>query len=121
MIGFFSSYMVLTRHTVPPAQTGTVTGTLKTNAGTPAVGVSGWRSGPAGVDYGRQIRRRLCEALLKPTLPEGSAWKMFRRGRYYINAGRCRLPTYFPGTQDVTAGRVVLVKPGDTITGIDLS
>jgi hypothetical protein len=43
------------------------------------------------------------------------------QGRYYITAGRVDYPTFFPGTQDINAGRIVLVKPGDVITGIDFA
>jgi hypothetical protein len=43
------------------------------------------------------------------------------QGRYYITAGRVDYPTFYPGTQDITAGRIVLVMPGDVVTGIDFA
>ena len=103
---------------VPQAQTGSVTGTLKTEAGTPAVGI---RIG-ALVKPESSVDVTAGSALA--SIAETDASGRFRlenipQGRYYIIAGRVDFPTYFPGTQDVTAGRIVLVKPGDILSGID--
>ena len=40
-------------------------------------------------------------------------------GRYYIVAGRVDAPTYYPGTVQASEGKVVLITPGLTISGID--
>ena len=103
---------------VPPSQTGTVTGTLKTDAGTPAVGVR------VGAMVRPESAADLSSASALSSIAETDAAGHFRlenvpQGRYYITAGRVDYPTFFPGTQDITASRVVLVKPGDVITGID--
>jgi hypothetical protein len=42
-------------------------------------------------------------------------------GRYYIIAGRIDAPTFYPGAQDVTSGRVITVTSGATTDGIDFS
>jgi hypothetical protein len=102
----------------PPSQTGTVTGTLKTDAGTPAVGVR------VGAMVRPESPTELSSASALSSIAETDAAGHFRlenvpQGRYFITAGRVDYPTFFPGTQDITAGRVVLVKPGDVITGID--
>jgi hypothetical protein len=103
---------------VPQAQTGTVTGTLKTDAGTPAVGVR------VGAMVRPESASELNSASALSSIAETDAAGHFRlenvpQGRYYITAGRVDFPTFYPGTQDITAGRAVLVKPGDVITGID--
>jgi len=102
----------------PPSQTGTVTGTLKTDAGTPAVGVR------VGAMVRPESPTELSSASALSSIAETDAAGHFRlenipQGRYYITAGRVDYPTFFPGTQDINAGRVVLVKPGDVIAGID--
>jgi len=104
----------------PPSQTGTVTGTLKTDAGTPAVGVR------VGAMVRPESPTELSAASALSSIAETDAAGHFRlenvpQGRYYITAGRVDYPTFFPGTQDITAGRIVLVKPGDVITGIDFA
>jgi hypothetical protein len=102
----------------PPTQTGTVTGTLKTDVGTPAVGVR------IGAMVRPESASELSSASALSSIAETDTAGHFRlenvpQGRYYITAGRVDFPTFYPGTQDITAGRVVLVKPGDVITGID--
>jgi len=104
----------------PPTQTGTVTGTLKTDTGTPAVGVR------VGAMMRPESASELSSASALSSIAETDAAGHFRlenvpQGRYYITAGRVDFPTFYPGTQDITAGRVVLVKPGDVITGIDFT
>jgi hypothetical protein len=104
----------------PASQTGTVTGTLKTDAGTPAVGVR------VGAMVRPESPSELSSASALSSIAETDAAGHFRlenvpQGRYYITAGRVDYPTFFPGTQDINAGRIVLVKPGDVINGIDFA
>jgi len=104
----------------PPSQTGTVSGTLKTELGAPAVGVR------VGAMVRPESATEVSSASALSTIAETDVAGRFRlenvpQGRYYITAGRVDYPTYYPGTQDITAGRVVLVKPGDVITGIDFA
>jgi hypothetical protein len=40
-------------------------------------------------------------------------------GRYYIVAGRVDLPTYFPGTSDISNARIFSIAPGGAVSGID--
>jgi hypothetical protein len=40
-------------------------------------------------------------------------------GRYYVAAGRLDLPTFYPGTQSLAAGRTVLVSAGATVSEIN--
>jgi hypothetical protein len=103
---------------IPPAQTGTVTGTLKTDLGTPAVGVR------VGAMVRPESAAEISAASALASIAETDSAGHFRlenvpQGRYYITAGRVDFPTFFPGTQDITAGRVVLVKAGDVVNGID--
>jgi hypothetical protein len=42
-------------------------------------------------------------------------------GRYYIVAGRIDVPTYYPGTLDMSAGKDVLISPGASITGMNFA
>ena len=41
------------------------------------------------------------------------------QGRYFITAGRVDVPTFYPGTLDITKGTVVQITPGTMLTGID--
>jgi hypothetical protein len=40
-------------------------------------------------------------------------------GRYYISAGRVEMPTYFPGTLEVAAGKIITVASGATVTDVN--
>jgi hypothetical protein len=101
-----------------PSQTGTVTGTLKTDIGTPAAGVR--VAAMARPETATEISSATALASIASTDDQGHfRLENVPAGRYFITAGRVDYPTYFPGTQDVSAGRVVLVKPGDVISGID--
>src|SRR6187399_2024676 len=103
---------------VSQAQTGTVTGTLKTELGTPAVGVR------VGAMLRPDSEMEISNASALASIAETDAAGRFRlenipQGRYYITAGRVDFPTYFPGTQLMSSGTPLLVKSGDTISGID--
>jgi hypothetical protein len=43
------------------------------------------------------------------------------QGRYYIAAGRVDFPTYYPGTQDLSAAKILSIMPGVTVSGIDFA
>jgi hypothetical protein len=102
---------------LPPSQTGTVTGVLKTETGTPAIGVRvGAMAKPDSADAVGG------SALV--SIAETDASGRFRlenipQGRYYITAGRVDFPTYYPGTQLMATGAILLVKAGETVSGID--
>jgi len=103
---------------LPVSETGTVTGTLKTELGTPAVGVRvGAMAKPESV-------ADAVGGTALASIAETDAAGHFRLenippGRYYISAGRVDFPTFFPGTQLMTAGTAIQVKPGETISGIE--
>ena len=101
-----------------PAESGTIIGTLKTELGTPAVGV---RVAAMAVPESAAVISSLSAlASIGETDAQGHFHlENIPQGRYYVTAGRVDYPTYFPGTQDITAGRIVAVKPGDSIPGID--
>jgi hypothetical protein len=40
-------------------------------------------------------------------------------GRIYVTAGRLDQPTYYPGTLDAAAGRIVTITEGSQVSGID--
>ncbi len=42
-------------------------------------------------------------------------------GRYYITAGRVELPTFYPGTLEIAAGKIVTVASGETLSGVNFS
>src|SRR5262252_6440994 len=120
MIAVFLALSMLAVQGVPvvPNQTGTVTGSLKTAAGTPAAGVrvSALSKPESVVD--------LNEASSLAGIGETDASGRFRLenippGRYYIVAGNIDVPTYYPGVVNVREGKDILVAPGVTIPGID--
>lgn len=107
---------------IPPlaSESGTITGTLKTETGMPAAGVR------IGAMAKPENATDLIVTSALASIAETDAAGHFRLenippGRYLITAGRVDYPTFFPGTQDSTAGKVVLVKAGDSITGIDFA
>lgn len=103
-----------------PAQGGTVTGTLQTDLGTPAVGVR--VAAMARPETAADISYATALASIAETDEKGHfRLENIPPGRYFIAAGRVDYPTYFPGTQDVTAGRIVTIKTGDVVNGIDFA
>src|SRR5205085_1183385 len=42
-------------------------------------------------------------------------------GRYYVAAGNIDLPTYYPGTLDVSSGTTLQITPGTERTGVDFT
>src|SRR5215467_14172748 len=103
---------------LPPSETGMVTGTLKTEFGTPAVGVR------VGAMAKPESTADAIAGAALASIAETDAAGHFRLenippGRYFITAGRVDFPTFFPGTQVMDSGISILVKPRETISGID--
>src|SRR5436190_23785042 len=90
---------------LPPSETGTVTGTLKTESGAPAVGVR------VGAMAKPDSEAAAAAATALASIAETDSAGHFRLenippGRYYITAGRVDFPTFFPGSPLMAAGIV---------------
>jgi len=121
MLGIFVHLILLLQGIpLPPNQGGTVTGVLTNEASRPAAGV----------------RVAVMEQPLNPSDVAGAAALVsiaesddtgrFRLenvppGRYYITAGRVELPTFFPGTLEIAAGKIVTVASGETVSSVNFS
>jgi hypothetical protein len=99
------------------ANSGAVSGVLRTVAGFPAEGIrvaAAAAGDPADPTPGGKLMS------LAETDKDGRyRLENIPAGRYYITAGRIDLPTYFPGTLDVTGGRIVIINAGSDISGFD--
>lgn len=103
---------------VLPGQSGTVSGILRTDSGAPAAGVrvAAMRQPESAADAAEGT------ALASITETDGDgryALENIPPGRYYISAGRIDHPTFFPGTESMSAGTIVTVAPGSTQQGVD--
>jgi protocatechuate 3,4-dioxygenase beta subunit len=98
----------------------TVTGTVLGASGEPAAGVRVYAV--AVRDVAGQTND-ITPALdgLTETDSAGHFKLQVAAGRYYIAAGSVALPTYFPGTSNLTAARVLNLSAGGIIEGIDFS
>ncbi|HLQ76497.1 MAG TPA: carboxypeptidase regulatory-like domain-containing protein [Terriglobia bacterium] len=103
-----------------PNQGGTITGTLTTDTKTPA----------AGVRVAAMVQPEnfadVASAASLASIAETDEAGRYRLenvppGRYYLTAGRVELPTYYPGTLDIAAGRIVTVGAGLTVAGVDFA
>jgi len=98
------------------SQTGTITGVIRTPAGTPAPGI---RVTAMRTDMVEDAVRGM--ASLAQTDSEGRyRLENVPPGRYYISAGRVDLPTFYPGTLDMTKGTVISVSSVALISDIDM-
>ena len=101
-----------------PTQGGTVSGVLRTTDGKPAPGVrvaaipqtNSADEAPAGGTLSSIAETDEQGRYTLENIPPG---------RYYITAGRLDLPTFYPGTQTMTAGEPVRIAAGATVPGID--
>ena len=103
---------------LPPAtsQTGSITGIVRTAAGTPASGI---RVTALRVDMVADALRAM--ASLAQTDSTGRyRLENVPPGRYYITAGRVDLPTFYPGTLDMTKGTVISVSSVALVSDIDI-
>jgi hypothetical protein len=100
------------------AQTGSISGVLTTSAGKPAVGVR--VSALMRPDAPTDALNSSAMASITQTDEKG-AYRLENvpPGRYYIVAGRLDVPTYYPGTLDMSAGRDIQVSPGASIAGMN--
>ncbi len=119
MIGLLLALIFsLQGNAVAPTQTGTVTGVIRTPAGSPAAGVrvvvmarpdtqTGAASEVSSVSLGQTDESGVFRL---ENVPVGS---------YYVAAGRGALPTYFPGVLELSKGKVVSIAPNAIVANID--
>jgi hypothetical protein len=120
MTALLLAIVILAAQGIPvlPNQTGTIAGSLRTTAGTPAAGVR------VSALAKPEALAELNESSSLAGIAETDASGRFRLenippGRYYIVAGRIDLTTYYPGAVNANEGMVILVTPGVTLPGID--
>ena len=101
-----------------PGESGTVSGVLHTAAGDPAAGVR--VSAMVPPESVAEAASAASFVALAQTDEQGRySLQGIPAGRYYIVAGRVDLPTYYPGTIDLTKARIFAIPPGGTVSGID--
>jgi Spy/CpxP family protein refolding chaperone len=97
-----------------PLPTGTISGVVRMADGTPAAGVRVTATRAEAADA----------VTAMASLTQTDATGRYRLegvppGRYYISAGRVDLPTYYPGTLNLTQGITVSVATAATVADID--
>jgi hypothetical protein len=101
-------------------QPGTISGVLRNADGRPAVGAR--VSALAKPDSPTEAADLFDLSSIAQTDEQGRfRLENVPPGEYYIIAGRVDVPTYFPGTSQITAGTIVKVAPAASIGGIDFS
>jgi hypothetical protein len=107
----------VTAQIVPPSplQTGSVTGVIRTATGGPAVGIRVTAMRTDAMDDALR-------AMVSLTQTDSTGRYLLENvpaGRYYIAAGRVDLPTFYPGTLDMTRGTTVSISSAAPLTDID--
>jgi Spy/CpxP family protein refolding chaperone len=108
-------YLIAQIVPTPASQSGSVTGVIRTATGVPASGI---RVTAMRVDSTDDRLRAMA------SLSQTDATGRYRLdnvppGRYYITAGRVDLPTYYPGTLDMTKGTVISISSSSPSSDID--
>lgn len=118
MIAFLLTLLMAQGIPALPGQSGTVSGVVRTSAGTPAAGVR--VSAMVPPEAGTEAALAGSFAALAQTDEQGRyRLEGIPQGRYYIVAGRVDLPTFYPGTADVSNARIFAITPGGAVSGID--
>jgi hypothetical protein len=121
MLGIFVQIILLLQGIpVLPNQGGTVTGAVSTEASRPAAGVR------VAVMEQPENPTDVAGAAALVSIAETDDAGRFRLenvppGRYYVTAGRVELPTFYPGTLEIAAGKIVTVAAGETLSGVNFS
>jgi hypothetical protein len=108
---------MLMAQAVPPpaAQTGSVTGVVRLAGGAPASGIRVTAMRVDGADDALKAMVSLTQ-----TNPTGRyLLEQIPPGRYYITAGRVDLPTYYPGTLQMSQGTAISISSAGTVANID--
>lgn len=98
-----------------PLQTGSVSGVIRTATGAPATGIRVTAMRTDAMDDALR-------AMVSLTQSDSSGRYHLENvpaGRYYIAAGRVDLPTYYPGTLNMTQGTTVSISSATALAGID--
>src|SRR5262245_13469776 len=95
-----------------PQNVGTVTGVVRVAAGAPASGIRVYAI--AVQAPGDPVNNAPLESQAQ-TDSAGRYRLETSPGRYYIASGAVNAPTYFPGTTDIAAARVVTVASGGVV------
>jgi hypothetical protein len=111
LLGFILFTQGLTQ---APADTGTVTGIVKTSSGAPAAGVR--------VSAMARTTTDISTSSLTQTDEQGRyRLENIPPGSYVIAAGRVNLPTYFPATLDMSKGTAVSVAASAVVANINIT
>jgi len=98
-----------------PIQTGSVTGVVRTTAGAPASGIRVTAMREDSMDDAL----RAMVSLTQTDATGRYRLENIPPGRYYIAAGRVDLPTYYPGTMDMTKGTAVSISSAMPLSDLD--
>jgi hypothetical protein len=111
---------LLLRQGIPlsPSQTGTVTGTVRTPEGKPAVGV---RIAARVLPETPQEAATALSSLASSDEEGRYRLEAVPPGRYYITAGRVDTPTFYPGTTDMPRATEVRITAGGSVAGVDFT
>jgi len=114
--------LILVTQGIPqsPTEAGTVTGVVKTSNGAPAAGVrvsaTARPSNPADASV------EVSSASLGQTDDQGRyRLENIPPGTYYIAAGRVSLPTFFPGTLEMSKGTTVSIAASAVVANINIT
>ena len=118
MIAFLLTLLMVQGIPTLPGESGTVSGIVRTSAGTPAAGVR--VSAMVSPDIAAEAASAASFSALAQTDEQGRyRLEGIPTGRYYIVAGRVDLPTFYPGTADMKQARIFSIAPGGAVSGID--
>jgi hypothetical protein len=101
-----------------PGESGTISGVVRTSQGTPAAGVR--VSAMVPPEPGTESASAGSFAALAQTDEQGRYHlDGIPQGRYYLVAGRVDLPTFYPGTSDISQAKIFSIAPGGAVSGMD--
>jgi hypothetical protein len=106
-----------------PANSGTITGTVRTSAGTPAAGV---RVSAIARQSSATLNPDAAAEVSSSSLAQTDDQGRYRLenippGSYVIAAGRVTRPTYYPATMDLSKGTVVSVAASAVVGNINIT
>src|SRR5678815_4464377 len=103
-----------------PAETGTITGVIKSSSGSPAPGVR--VTAQTRPDSPGDALSSASFASLAETDQNGRyRLENIPPGNYFIGAGRMGSQTFYPGTEEMLKGTAITVKASAVISNIDFT